>query len=337
MFDGLLSAGLGFFGQMLTNEENVDLAHDTTAANMAEAQRNRDWQERMSNTSYQRAVTDLKAAGLNPMLAYSQGGASVGSGAQGSAVQARVENPAHAGITSGWMAAEKSAQLDIAVQEVKNRMAAEKLTQAQEENVRADTLDKLQAPERTKSETARNLASAAQLKADAEKKAAELPKITAEITELLSRVKVQESQRGLMGAQTGLAGAQTGESVARTGLAIAETGAARARTGLYAAETQESGSRTGLNLDELHNLRELRRKFEAARAAIEASGVPSALSQADYAESALGRALSQIPDGIKSLLGFGAGFFAGRSGAGRAGNSASESSNLPRRGYRRFE
>lgn len=34
------------------------------------------WQEMMSNTSYQRAVDDMIKAGINPILAYTQGGAS---------------------------------------------------------------------------------------------------------------------------------------------------------------------------------------------------------------------------------------------------------------------
>ena len=57
--------------------------------NSMEAQKQRDWEERMANTIYTRSIANMKEAGINPILAAGMGlsGASVGSGATASVAQ----------------------------------------------------------------------------------------------------------------------------------------------------------------------------------------------------------------------------------------------------------
>lgn len=65
------------------NAEQAALANEFSSA---EAQKSRDWQEYMSNTSYQRQMADMKAAGINPLNAMGalSSGASTPSGATAS-------------------------------------------------------------------------------------------------------------------------------------------------------------------------------------------------------------------------------------------------------------
>jgi len=87
---GALVGGLfGSSGQRAANQANLRIAREQMK-----------FQKEMSDTSYTRAVADLKNAGLNPMLSLMQGGASTPAGAS-----AVMQNEAGAGISSAVQAA----------------------------------------------------------------------------------------------------------------------------------------------------------------------------------------------------------------------------------------
>lgn len=98
MIPGLAGVGASIYGaeqqasaQRDANAANMDIAREQMQFSAQQAQKEMDFQERMSSTSYQRVTADMKAAGINPMLAIDNGGASSPGGAMGQSAGAHMD------------------------------------------------------------------------------------------------------------------------------------------------------------------------------------------------------------------------------------------------------
>lgn len=109
------SAVLSYLGTQSTNEANKDIAAS-----------NNEWSAAQYASRYQTMTKDIQAAGLNPMLAYSQS-----PGSSPSAQQVQLQNP----MSSAVDAYHKSSERDVMAAQIANMSA-------QTANTQADTIVK---------------------------------------------------------------------------------------------------------------------------------------------------------------------------------------------------
>jgi len=128
---------LGFLGGLASVVGNIFSGERGNKARRKEAQRDRNFQERMSSTSWQRSVADMEAAGINPALAYQQGGASSPSGAM-----AQQSDVGQDSVSSALGVKMQQEQLTL-VQAERTKALAEANIAQSEQSTRRYELDKM--------------------------------------------------------------------------------------------------------------------------------------------------------------------------------------------------
>lgn len=118
--DDLFAGAVSAFGQAKQNKWAA-----------GQAQKQMDFQERMSSTAHQREVMDLRAAGLNPLLSVNAG-ASAPSGAMASG-----DSPVGAGVSSAFASRRLKADLAMQAEQIRSIGADVDLKRAQKRQIEA--------------------------------------------------------------------------------------------------------------------------------------------------------------------------------------------------------
>lgn len=103
-----MAQGMNAFSNMMANVGNLWSQTSARSYNRAEAAAQREWTQMMRQTAYQDTMKDMKAAGLNPILAASRGATASGSGSTASISPGNFSSMTSAAIPSAHAASAQS-------------------------------------------------------------------------------------------------------------------------------------------------------------------------------------------------------------------------------------